>query len=77
MARLGYSRRHYERLSNGGPDTPATILDRQRRQQACDLTRADIEAKYPQGVTLENAEELLAYQQARLEHHIKTLKQEG
>jgi len=72
MDRRYYSKRHFERLANGGPDTPEAIAERRANQQAGKLAIADREAKYPT-LTAENAGEAMDYQGKRLQFHKKQL----
>lgn len=65
-----YSQRHYRAV--GGfysRDTPDAIADRLRRSIARDRAAEDMKARFPAGITLENAAEAIAYQEARLKFH--------
>lgn len=68
MGRPFYSRRHYARLSNGGPDTPATIAERVAHRDASERAVKDREAKYPV-LTSANFLEAMAYQEERTKFH--------
>lgn len=73
MGRRYYSRRHYQRLANGGPDTPEELAERIRRRKAGELAVADRERKYPD-MTKCDVREALAYQEERLRHHLAVLE---
>jgi hypothetical protein len=47
-SRAYYSRRHYERLSNGGPDTPEQVAWRIADRAAGKQAIAEREARFPQ-----------------------------
>lgn len=61
-----YSRRHYERLSNGGPDTAETVSERVRHRAACEQAHRETLERF-QGITPENAAEAIAWQTKRIE----------
>lgn len=67
--RQGYSRRHYDRLSNGGQDTPDQIAERVRYRRCAEKAVADREDRYPT-LTAENAGEAMEYQSKRLRFHL-------
>lgn len=62
-----YSRRHYDRITNGGPDTPESIQERQIHRQAVAAAVADREEHFPDMT----ADPLgaLRYQDERIAHH--------
>lgn len=76
MSRAFYSREHYRRLSNGGPDTPEQVSERRLYARAAELAIADREARFPT-LTAENAREAIAYQGARLQDHYAALQKAG
>lgn len=67
-----YSRCHYQRLSNGAPDTPETIAERVAYRKAAELAHADALAKF-QTITPENAAAAIAYQEERIRFHKREL----
>lgn len=60
-----YSRRHYERLSNGAPDTADTIAERSQHRAACDQAHREMIERF-QPLTPENAAEAIAWQARRI-----------
>ena len=68
MARQWYSRRHYQALSNGGPDTPEIIRERYIAREAGQRANSDAQAKY-NPLTVENAQAFSDYQTERMRHH--------
>jgi len=71
-----YSKRHYQRLTNGGPDTPERIAERTQYRTAATLALAEREQRYPV-LTTENAREAIAYQDERIAYHRARLASEG
>lgn len=65
MANQFYSRRHYERLSNGRPDTAETIAERVRHREACEQAHRETLERF-QGITPDNAAEAIAWQTQRI-----------
>lgn len=63
---MSFSRAHYRRVSPPA-DTVADLAARQRHLRALELARADVAAQYPDGINAENADAVLAYQEARIE----------
>jgi hypothetical protein len=66
-----YSRAHYRRVSPPA-DTPAEIADRAIRVRAGQLGVQDRQQRYPV-LTAENADEAMAYQEARIAFHVEHL----
>jgi hypothetical protein len=66
--RAGYSRAHYRRLSNGGPDTPEAIAERIAHREAAPLALADAEAQLGP-VTPENCQAWDRLRAERQAHH--------
>lgn len=60
-----YSRRHYERLSNGAPDTVDTIAERARHRAAGEQAHREMLERF-QPLTPENAAEAIAWQTRRI-----------
>lgn len=65
MDRRYYSRRHFQRLSNGGLDTSAQVEERIRHRTACEQAHRETMEKFG-GFTPENAREAAAWQAARI-----------
>lgn len=68
MNRRYYSKRHFERLSNGAPDSPALAAERIANRKAGEMAHADMLTKFGT-LTAENAQQAIAYQAERIEHH--------
>lgn len=66
---MSYSRRHY-RLVSPPADTAEDIVARQRHREALAAAQADVEARFPEGATPENAADYAAYQAARIHAHV-------
>lgn len=75
MDRRFYSKRHFERLSNGGPDTEESIRQRKAWYESGRRGVADREAKFPE-LTVVNFEEAIAYQTERIKFHYEELLKE-
>lgn len=60
-----YSRRHYERLSNGGPDKPGDKERRIREQQAAEQANREMVERFAP-LTPEKMPEALKWQDARI-----------
>ena len=60
-----YSRRHYERLSNGGPDTAETIAERVRYQQIAEQANSEMMGRFAP-LTATNAKAAIDWQEARI-----------
>ena len=59
MGRQHYSKRHYERLSNGGPDAPGAAAERIRHRHALDRAAREAAERFavlPPGGPIEVAE---------------------
>lgn len=69
---MAFSKRHYRSVSPAS-DTAADIKDRIRRNTACELGRAETQAKFPQ-LTGENADEAIRFQNDRIRHHYELLR---
>ncbi len=65
MGRPFYSRRHYDRLSNGGPDAPGAAEERIRLRRVGERAHADMLARFG-SITPENARDALAFQEERI-----------
>lgn len=65
MSRRHYSQAHYQRLSNGGPDTPAQIAERVAHRAACERAHREMLARYAP-LTPSNAAEAVRWQEARI-----------
>ena len=65
MSRQFYSRRHYERLSNGGPDSHDVIRDRNIHREACRRLEIERGQMWP-SPTVEHARDMIAWQEQRL-----------
>jgi len=59
-----YSRRHFELLRNGPPDTAETIAERLRQRAAAEQAMRERDERWPE-LTAENAGEALVWQRAR------------
>lgn len=68
-----YSKAHYRRVSPPS-DTAADIAARKRHYRALELARADVAARFPGGITPENACEVLDYQEARIKVRVEEAK---
>jgi hypothetical protein len=53
------------------PDTPADVAARKAQYAALELARADVRARYPEGINAGNAAEVLDYQEERINARIK------
>ena len=71
MARKFYSKRHYDRLSNGGPDTAESIAQRKAHYAAFAKLNEEMEARFPQPWTHQTISEIATWQPARLAELIK------
>ena len=67
-----YSKRHYRAVSPPA-DTAADIAARKAHYAALEAAGADVKARYPGGITLDNAAEVLAYQAERIAARIKEI----
>ncbi len=65
MGRMHYSRRHYDRLRNGPPDTSDTIAERIRYRAVAEQAVREREERYPI-LTAENAADAMKWQEARI-----------
>lgn len=65
MANQFYSRRHYDSLSNGPPDTAEMIADRIKRRKASEQANAEMMARFAP-LTAENAQAAVDWQEARI-----------
>lgn len=70
MGRQHYSKRHYDRISNGGPDTPAQVAERIRRRAAGEQAHREMLARFSP-LTPQNAVEAFAWQDARIQELMK------
>lgn len=70
MGRKHYSKRHYERLSNGGPDTPERVAERVGRRSAGEQAHREMLARFSP-LTPQNVGEALAWQDARIKELMK------
>jgi hypothetical protein len=66
-----YSKAHYRRLSNGGPDTSAQVTERVRRATASKQANAEMLAKFSP-LTAENAQAAVDWQEARIKELLRT-----
>lgn len=62
---MSYSKRHFERLSNGPPDTATTIAYRLADRKAREQAHAEMSARWPT-LTAENAREAIAWMETRI-----------
>lgn len=65
MSRNYYSRRHYERLSNGAPDTPEQAKQRIRYRAAVEQAHKEAMEKFP--LPWDNPLKVIEWQAARVE----------
>lgn len=65
MNRAFYSKRHFDRISNGRPDTAETIAERLRHREACAQAVREREQRFAV-LTAENVAEAIAWQEARI-----------
>lgn len=66
MGRQHYSKRHYDRIANGGPDTPEQIAERVRRRAAGEQAHREMLERFSP-LTSRNAVEAFAWQDARIQ----------
>lgn len=66
-----YSRRHYERLSNGGPDGPEDEERRRRLRQIGQQAHRETLEKFGCNAFLERPGEAIAWQDTRLKELLK------
>lgn len=65
-----YSKRHYDRLSNGGPDAPDRVDERVRRRAAGEQAHREMLERFSP-LTPQNAVEAFAWQDARSQELMK------
>ena len=63
--RPGYSRAHYRRLSNGGPDLPGAVEERVRLRKAGEQANREMMERFAP-LTAENVRAALDWQEARI-----------
>ncbi len=65
MGRQHYSKRHYDRIANGGPDTAETIAERARYRAAHEQANREMMEIFG-GLTPENFQRATDWQAARI-----------
>jgi hypothetical protein len=65
-----YSKRHYDRISNGGPDTPGQVGERVRRRAAGERAHREMLERFSP-LTSRNVAEAFAWQDARIQELMK------
>ncbi len=71
MSRQFYSKRHYDRLSNGAKDTEETLAQRKAHYAAFAKLHEEMAEKFPQPWTQQTVAEITAWQPSRLTELIK------
>jgi len=65
VARRHYSKRHFERLSNGGPDTPDRVSERVHYREAAAQAHKEMLDRFSP-LTTDNVQEAFTWQAKRL-----------
>jgi hypothetical protein len=66
-----FSTRHYQRLSNGGPDTPQQVAERVKRRAAGEQAHREMLARFSP-LTEANVGEALRWQEERIKELVGT-----
>lgn len=61
-----YSKRHYERLSNGAPDALEQVVERLAHRKAAEQISQEMLARFPCGIPATSMREFLDWQRSRL-----------
>lgn len=70
MGRRWYSKVHFDRIANGGHDTPERIAERIRRRAAGEQANREMMERFSP-MTAENCKEALDWQEARIQELMK------
>lgn len=66
MARQFYSRRHYERISNGEKDTQSQIDERELHRELVERITREISHRWPAPWSTKDVEEVFEWQRKRI-----------